>query len=283
MVEQGIDQTRLVDTYADEAVRFITENQDGPFFLYYAESHPHYPSIPADRNIGSSRAADYGDTVVTIDQAVGRILDALDEQGIADNTLILFTSDNGPWFEGSPGPLRARKGETYDGGYRVPFLARWPAQIPAELVNHGMAQSIDLLPTLARLAGASVPGDRAIDGNDVTDMWTRGAGSPHDVLYFINDNDVAAVRDGRFKLVVRTYYRDGQIPLERFGGIKLFDLEADPNESYDVGRRHPEVRDRLLALVHRMQEEIAPMATVPDPVQPAPGQPLGPQFGHPTR
>lgn len=279
MVERNIDQSKLVDKYADEAVRFITDNHNRPFFLYYADSHPHYPAIPAQRNVGVTAAGDYGDTVVTIDQAVGRILDALDQQGIAENTLILFTSDNGPWFEGDPGPLRSRKGETYDGGYRVPFLARWPARIPAGLVNPYMAQSIDLLPTFAHLSGAKVPTDRVIDGMDITPMWTRGAESPHDVLYFINDNDVAAVRDARYKLVVRTYYRAGEIPFEMFGGIKLFDLLKDPNESYDVGNRHPEVRDRLLTLAHQMQKVIAPMATKPDPTRPEPGLPLGPQFG----
>lgn len=279
MVEQNIDQSRLVDKYADEAVRFITENRDRPFFLYYADNHPHYPSIPAERNVGATQAGDYGDTVLTIDQAVGRILDALDKQGIADNTLVLFTSDNGPWFEGNPGPLRARKGETYEGGFRVPFLARWPARIPAGLVNPNMAQAIDLLPTFARLAGAKVPSDRVIDGRDITEMWTRGAKSPHDVLYMINDNNVAAVRDARFKLVLRTYYRNGEIPFEMFGGIKLFDLERDPNESYDVGNRFPKERDRLLAMAHAMEREIAPMATIPDPVRPEPGQPVGPQFG----
>lgn len=279
MIEEGIDQADLTDKYATEAERFIRENAERPFFLYYAESHPHYPAIPAARNIGASNAGDYGDTVVSIDQAVGRILAVLDEQGIADNTLVLFTSDNGPWFQGSPGLLRARKGETYDGGYRVPFMARWPARIPAGLVNHNMAMAIDILPTLANMTGGTVPTDRVIDGLDITEMWTRGASSPHDVLYFINSNDVAAVRNSRFKLVIRQYYRDGLIPFERFGGIKLFDLEADPSESYDVGNRHPEVRDHLLELAHRMQAEIEPMTTDRGPVMPLPGQLLGPQLG----
>ena len=275
IIEEDIDQSNLTDKYTDEAVRFISENAGQPFLLYYAHSHPHYPAIPAERNIGRSRGGDYGDTVVTIDESVGRILDTLDEQEIADNTLVLFTSDNGPWFQGSPGPLRARKGETYEGGYRVPFLARWPARIPAGLVNNEMAMAIDLLPTFARLAGAEVPSDRAIDGMDIADMWTRGTKSPHDVLYFFDANDLAAIRDDRFKLVLKTYYRNGAIPFRRFAGPKLFDLATDPTESYDVGNRHPEEFERLMALAREMEAVTDPMGTTPDPTAPPEGAPLG--------
>ena len=276
MIERDIDQSRLTEKYAAEAVRFIRADRDEPFFLYYAESFPHYPAIPAERNVGRTRAGDYGDTVVTIDDAVGTILDALDAEGIADNTLILFTSDNGPWFQGSPGTLRARKGETYEGGYRVPFVARWPARIPAGGIHGGMAMAIDLLPTLAGLAGASVPADRVIDGRNIASMWTDGAGSPHDVLYFFDANDVAAVRDRRFKLVTKSYYRTIPVPFRQFAGVKLFDLQADPAESYDVGSRFPDERARLLELADRMQETVAPMATTPDPGRPPEGAILGP-------
>lgn len=278
MVEQGIDQSQLSGKYADEAVRFIRENRDRPFFLYYAENFPHHPAIPAARNLGRTQAGDYGDTVVTVDDAVGRVLDALEEQGIAENTLVLFTSDNGPWFEGSPGPLRARKGETYDGGYRVPFLARWPRAIPAGLVNDSMAMAIDLLPTFARLAGGEVPTDRVIDGRDITEMWTRGAASPHDVLYFFDENDLAAVRDARFKLALKTYYRGNAMSYRQFGGIKLFDLQQDMAESYDVGMRHPEAVQRLLALAEQMEAVTRPMATTPDPARAPEGAVLGPQL-----
>lgn len=278
MIEEDIDQSRLSDKFTEEAVRFIGENAGQPFFLYYAHSHPHYPAVPAQRNVGRGRAGDYGDTVVTIDDSVGGILDALDELGIAENTLILFTSDNGPWFQGSEGPLRARKGETYEGGYRVPFLARWPAQIPAGLVNDEMAMAIDLLPTFARLAGGEVPADRAIDGRDISAMWTRGAESPHDVLYFFDSNDLAAVRDGRYKLVLKTYYRNGPIAFRSFAGPKLFDLETDPTESYDVGNRHPEVFERLMGLAREMEAVTDPMATSSETLGAPEGTPLGPQF-----
>ncbi len=277
-IEEDIDQANLSDQYTTEALRFIGENAGQPFFLYYAHSHPHYPAVPAPRHAGRSRAGDYGDTVATIDDSVGRILAVLDDHGIADNTLILFTSDNGPWFQGSSGPLRARKGETYEGGYHVPFLARWPAQIPAGLVIDEMAMTIDLLPTFARLAGAEVPADRAIDGRDITDMWIRGTSSPHDVLYFFDANDLAAVRDDRFKLVLKTYYRNGSIPFRRFSGPKLFDLAADPGENYDVGNRHPEEFERLMTLAEAMEAITDPLATTAETLGGADGAPLGPQL-----
>ncbi len=278
MIEENIDQSRLSDQYSEEAVRFIRAHSGSPFFLYYAHSHPHFPAVPASRNIGRSMAGDYGDTVLTIDDSVGQILDALEEQDIAENTLVIFTSDNGPWFQGSSGPLRARKGETYEGGFRVPFLARWPARIPAGLVNDDMAMAIDLLPTFARLAGGEVPADRAIDGRDILNMWTQGAGSPHDVLYFFDYNDLAALSDGRFKLVLKTWYRNGPIAFRSFAGPKLFDLETDPTESYDIGNRYPGVFERLMQLAREMEAVTDPMATSPETLGAAEGAPLGPQF-----
>lgn len=278
-IETGIDQSKLTARYAEEAVRFIRAHRDAPFFLYYAESFPHYPATPAERNVGRTRAGLYGDTVVTIDDAVGSILEALETEGISDDTLMLFTSDNGPWFQGSAGPLRSRKGATYEGGYRVPFVARWPARIPAGLVNDQMAMAIDLLPTLAHLGGGSVPEDRVIDGRNITTMWTEGAGTPHDALYFFDANDLAAVRDARFKLVLKSYYRSFAVPFRQFAGVKLFDLQADPSESYDVGSRHPDVLQRLLGLAEQMEEIVGPMASEPDPAPPPEGAVLGPQLG----
>jgi arylsulfatase A len=145
-------------------------------------------------------------------------------------------------------------------------------------VNKNMAMAIDLLPSFARLAGGKVPSDRIIDGMDISQMWTRGADSPHEVLYFFDGNDLAAVRDGRFKLVLKSYYRSGVIPFRQFAGVKLFDLQLDESESYDVGNRHPEVRARLLELAEKMEAATSSMATKPDPVFPAEGAELGPRL-----
>ncbi|MEL1249289.1 sulfatase family protein [Aurantiacibacter gilvus] len=280
LVSFAIDQTTLEDTYATEAERFIAAHAGEPFFLYYASNFPHRPLFFPPENRGrSGPAGDYGDTVETIDDSVGRIIAALDEHGLRDNTLVIFTSDNGPWFQGSSGPLRGRKGDTNEGGYRVPFLLRWPAAVAPGTHNNGMSMAIDLLPSFARLAGAEIPQDRIIDGRDVTAMWTEGAETPHEVLYFINNNGLAAVRSPRFKLQLSEYYRASLIDFERFTAPKLFDMLADPQERYDVANRYAEEYERLLALAHEMSAEIAPMAVDRGGIYPEdPNLPLGPQL-----
>ena len=282
IVDPGIDQTTLEATYAQEAERFIAEHADEPFFLYYADNFPHRPLFFPPENRGRSGAAgDYGDTVETIDEAVGRILIALDEGGVAQNTVVIFTSDNGPWFQGSGGSFRGRKGDTNEGGYRVPFLLRWPAQVQPGTHNDGMSMAIDLLPTFARLAGAELPAERIIDGRDVSAMWTQGARTPHEALFFVDNNDLAAVRAPRFKLLLKQYYRDSAISYLRYTGPKLFDMEADPEERYDVANRYPAEYQRLMELAERMSAEIAPMAVDRGGRFPEnPDIPIGPVLAH---
>ena len=179
-----------------------------------------------------------------------------------------MTSDNGPWFEGDAGPYRDRKGGTHEGGYRVPFLARWPAAIPAGTVSDEMTMAIDLLPTFAAMAGAAVPTDRVIDGKDIRDVMQSGAESPHDTLFFFNGNNVAAVRDKQFRLVLSTYYKSFEVPFEQFGGKLLFDLVRDPSERFSYVREHPEVVARLQSEVDAMRIEIADQ--VKEPINPFP-------------
>jgi arylsulfatase A len=278
VVEREIDQTTLEDTYATEAERFIAAHADEPFFLYYASSFPHRPLFFPPENTGrSGPAGDYGDTVETIDDSVGRILAALDEHGLRENTLVVFTSDNGPWFQGSNGPFKGHKGDTNEGGYRVPFLLRWPAGVAAGTHNDGMSMAIDLLPSFAKLAGAHVPEDRVIDGRDVTAMWTAGAATPHETLYFINSNGLAAVRSPRFKLLLSEYYRASLFDFRRYTAPKLFDMLADPEERYDVANRYPKEYARLMSLADQMSAEIAPMAVDRGGIFPEdPALPLGP-------
>ncbi|RIV80133.1 arylsulfatase [Aurantiacibacter xanthus] len=278
IVQREIDQTTLEDTYATEAERFIAEHADEPFFFYYASNFPHRPLFFPPENTGrSGPAGDYGDTVETIDDSVGRILAALDAHGLRENTVVVFTSDNGPWFQGSNGPFKGHKGDTNEGGYRVPFLLRWPAGVKPGTHNNQMSMAIDLLPSFARLAGAEVPQDRVIDGLDVTAMWTSGAPSPHETLYFINNNGLAAVRGPRFKLLLSEYYRASLIDFQRYTAPKLFDMDADPEERYDVANRYPEEYARLIALADQMSAEIAPMAVDRGGIYPEdPTLPLGP-------
>ncbi|MEC8358031.1 MAG: sulfatase, partial [Pseudomonadota bacterium] len=151
MIENPVDQTTLTERYTREAVRFIAENRDNPFFLYLPHSFPHVPLFVSPRFDGRSDAGLYGDVVETIDWSTGEILAALDEHGLSDNTLVIFTSDNGPWFEGSSGIYRNRKGSSWEGGQRVPFLAHWTGKIPAGTVSSEPAMNIDLYPTLISL------------------------------------------------------------------------------------------------------------------------------------
>ena len=279
VIQSPADQSQLSLNYANAAKAFIEEADGQPFFLYYAETFPHIPLFAPEDRSGTSEAGLYGDVVETLDAGIGVLLDALDSAGVADNTLIIFTSDNGPWFEGSAGELRGRKGETHEGGFRVPFLARWPNHIPAGTVSHEMAMNIDLLPTAASISGARLPDDRVIDGKDLTALLTSGAATPHDLLFFFDGNDIVAARDHRFRLVLNTFYRTLSVPFEHFGSALLFDLEKDPQESFSFMREYPDDAQRLKSAVKEMRKEIAGYVKAPiSHVPPTDGTPVGPQL-----
>lgn len=279
IIQSPVDQSELSLNYARAAKAFIEEADGKPFFLYYAENFPHIPLFVSDDRSGKSEAGLYGDVVETLDAGIGILLDALDEAGVADNTLIIFTSDNGPWFEGSAGDFRGRKGETHEGGFRVPFLARWPGHIPAGTVSHEMAMNIDLLPTAAAISGARLPDDRVIDGKNLTGLLTSGAPTPHDLLFFFDGNDIVAARDKRFRLVLNTFYRTLNVPFEYFGSALLFDLEKDPEESFSFMREYPEDAARMKSAVQAMRKEVA--GNVKEAIShqaPTDGTPIGPQL-----
>ena len=228
---------------------------------------PHIPLDPHPDHAGHSTAAEYGDVVEEIDANVGRLFAKLKELNIDDDTLVILTSDNGPWFEGSTAGLRDRKGGAgWDGGYRVPFLARHPGRIPAGIVNDSMAMNIDLLPTLLSWSGTQLPAAK-LDGLDISKQLTsRSAPSPHDELVFFINDDVAAVRTARYKLVVRSFYRSSLATLDiRDDWQVLVDLQNDPAESYDVSSLHPDALADLTARLTRARTEFGPLKA------PAPG------------
>ena len=168
--DMGDNQARLTGLYTREAMKFIDDSKDKPFFLYLAHTFPHQPLFASERFSGKSKAGKYGDAVEEIDWSVGEIVDCLRRDGIEDNTLLIFTSDNGPWFEGNTGSLRGRKGQSYEGGFRVPFIARWPGRIPQGRVSAEPIMNLDLFPTLLTLAGVGSPKDRIIDGRDISGL-----------------------------------------------------------------------------------------------------------------
>ena len=280
IVESPADQTELTNRYAASAVEFIKANKERPFFLYYAETFPHIPLFVPPEATEVSRAGMYGDVVEHLDKGVGVILKALDDADIADNTIIIITSDNGPWFEGDPGSLRDRKGGTHEGSFRVPFLARWPDGITPGQTSDEMAMNIDLLPTLAKIAGGIVPTDRIIDGRDIYPVMQSAASTPHETLFFFNGNDIAAARDGRFRLTLASYYRTFEVPFERFGKPLLFDLQNDPQERFSYVRENPDVYTKLLSSINALRDETESLRKEPlNPFAPIKeGQVTGPDL-----
>ncbi|MBS3732074.1 MAG: sulfatase, partial [Desulfobacterales bacterium] len=212
---QDEDQAMLTGRYTEEAVRFIEESADSPFFLYLAHTFPHQPLFPSETFEKRSGAGKYGDVIEEIDWSVGEILACLEKNGLAENTLVIFTSDNGPWYEGSPGGLRGRKGQSLEGGFRVPCLVRWPARIPAGLVNSAPAMNIDFYPTLLALAGVGPLTDRLIDGRNISDLLTgRSRTSPHQALYFFHYDHLEGIRSGRWKYFDRIHRYTWPVPLD---------------------------------------------------------------------
>jgi arylsulfatase A-like enzyme len=269
------DQSQLTRWYTERAVKFIEKNKDKPFFLYLPHTMPHVPLFVSDKFKGKTQQGLYGDVIEEIDWSVGQVLDALKRLKLDNDTLVIFTSDNGPWLSygdhaGSAKPLREGKGTTFDGGARVPFVARWPGRIPAGTVNRQPAMTIDLLPTMAKLAGAATPKER-IDGLDIWPLLTkRNARSPHDALYFYWGKELHAVRSGRWKLHLPHPYqhleqaggggRPGRYVRQEIG-LSLFDLEKDIGEMTNVADQNPEVVKKLMAFVERAREDLGDALT----------------------
>lgn len=260
LTKEDVDFPRLQQRFCERALRFIEQNKDRPFFLDLALSAPHLPSHVHGPFKGHSGHGAYGDVVMEVDSIVGRVLDTLKTLGLDRDTLVILTSDNGPWFEGSSGPLRDRKnGAGWDGGYRVPFIARQPGTLPAGRKVGSIAMAIDLLPTFCAMAGVPLPAGVALDGRDITQVLTRGAASPHEELVLFDNENVAAIRTQRWKYVVKTYYGPMVLPLDLAGYEDLFDVMADPSESYSLAAEHPDVVADMKRRIARARETFKPL------------------------
>jgi arylsulfatase A-like enzyme len=264
VIEYPVDQTTLTERYTEEAVKFITANKDKPFFLYLPHSMPHVPLHVSERFKGKSQGGLYGDVIECIDWGVGQVLDAIRKFGIDEQTLVLFTSDNGPWLVmkangGSALPLREGKGTTWEGGMRVPCIVRWPGRVPAGKACSEMVLSLDVLPTFARLAGASVPTDRVIDGKDVWPLLSGqdGAKTPHEAFFYCRGERLEAVRSGPWKLhLARREGPPGTKPKAVDVPVQLYDLQADIGETRNVAAEHPDVVQRLTALAEQFRADL---------------------------
>ena len=259
----GEGQRRLVELYTKEAVEFITRSKDQPFYLYFAHNAVHTPIWPGAAFAGKSQNGRFGDWVEEVDWSVGQVLDTLRTLGIDKDTVVVFTSDNGPWLTkgadgGSAGPLRGGKGSTWEGGVRVPTLAWWPGRIPAGSVNDAVAATIDLLPTFVALAGGAVPATPVIDGRDITPILLgRSKESAREAHYYFNGYELQAVRQGRWKLALVPQPEGmGKQAAKTSPGLRLYDLDAEIGEQTDLAARHPEVVAKLKALADKMAAEI---------------------------
>ncbi len=256
------NQTEIVDLYTREAVRFIEEhkNKKKPFFLYLAHTAVHFPLYPGERFRGKSGNGLYGDWVEEMDWSVGEVLNALRANGLADKTLVLFTSDNGGTGRAVNRPLRGSKATTWEGGMRVPTIAWWPGKIPAGTSDDAICGMFDVLPTFAALAGTGIPRDRKIDGADIRSvlLGDSTAKPPHEVFYYFRGLKLEAVRDLEWKLVLPTAADKNK----KQGGdksetaIQLFNLKTDIGEKTDVAAQHPEVVTRLEKLVAAMKDDL---------------------------
>jgi arylsulfatase len=265
------DQSELTALYTERAIRFIEENSRSPFFLYIAHSMPHVPLAASPRFRGKSRQGLYGDVMMEIDWSVQEVMNALKQQGIEDNTLVIFTSDNGPWANfgnhaGSSAGLREAKATTFEGGQRVPCIMKWKGVIREGSVCNQLASAIDILPTLAAIAGATLP-ERKIDGVNILPLLREEAdASPRaHFWYYYEENNLEAVRDERFKLVLPHRHRIYLTPAnDGFPGktaeadisLSLYDLRRDPGERYDVKELYPEVVERLQTVVEQARADL---------------------------
>jgi arylsulfatase A len=281
VVKQGLtgaDQEQLTTQYAEHAVSFIRRNKDRPFFLYVTPNMPHVPLFVSDKFKGKSGAGLYGDVIMELDWAAGEILTAIRDAGQDDNTLVIFSSDNGPWISygnhaGSPGDFREGKGTSFEGGHRVPFIARWPGKIPAGSVCGEQGMEIDLLPTVARLTGGKLP-DHKIDGLDIWPLFSGevGAKNPHEAYYFYyGQNELQAVRSGNWKLFFPHTSRTLDGPAGMDGkpgrykplpvGVELYDLAKDPDETKNLAAAEPDVVKHLSELAEKARADMGDQLT----------------------
>jgi arylsulfatase A len=276
------DQSRLTGLYTERAVSFINRHKDQPFFFYLAHSMPHVPLHASAGFRGKSQQGAYGDVIQEIDASAGAVLTAIGANGLDKNTLVIFTTDNGPWLNygdhaGSAGPLREGKGTCWEGGVRVPCIMRWPGKIQAGTTSDAMLMTIDLLPTLAHLVGAKLP-KHPIDGLDVWPLLAGepGATNPHDAyVFYYEQNQLQAVvsGDGRWKLQLPHTYRSlaghpgghGGTPVKyqdiKINQDELYDLKGDLGETTDVSSQRPDVVKRLLAVAERARVDLGDSLT----------------------
>jgi arylsulfatase A-like enzyme len=272
-IEPNPDQTQLTHRYTDEAVQFIRESQQAgnkePFFIYLPHTMPHTPLFASAKDRGRSARGLYGDVVEAIDDSTGRILATLAELGLAENTLVVFSSDNGPWLirgvnGGSAGLLREGKGSTWEGGMRVPGIFWWPKQIPAGAVTQELGSTMDIYVTCLKLAGAPLPAERTLDGYDLSPLLLGQGKSPREVMFYYRGDQLFAVRQGPFKVHYKTQAGYGQPMPQSHEPPLVYNLLHDPSEQHDVSKQHSEV---IAAIASEVEAHRATLKDVPNQLE----------------
>jgi arylsulfatase A len=279
VIERPVDHRTLTKRYTEEAVRFIDANRNRPFFLYLAHSLPHIPLARSTDYVGHSAGGVYGDVVEEIDWSVGRVLEALRTAGLDRRTLVIFTSDNGPWLSfkthgGLAGPLREGKGTTWEGGVRTPAIFWWPGTVHPSVVTD-IGSAMDLFVTAAKLGGAEPPTDRAIDGVDLRAALTGSGPSPRQLVHYYWDSELRAIRKGVYKahFITSGAYGEGE-PRAVHNPPLLFNLAEDPGERYDIAAMRPDIVADLVREAEAHRGTVVPAKPLFDQLLPASqGQP----------
>ncbi|MBI4664524.1 MAG: sulfatase [Verrucomicrobia bacterium] len=289
VVEYPVVQATLTRRYTERALEFIRRHQNRPFFIYFPQAMPHKPLAASEAFYKKSGSDLYGDAVAELDWSIGQLLATLKDLELDGRTLVLFTSDNGPWYGGSTGGLRGMKGNCWEGGIREPLIARWPGKIPPALLSHEPAMMPDLFATCLALAGIPAPNDRAIDGKNIFPVLASGAKSPHEAIFSMQGPSLSTVRSGRWKLHIQPPAKPkildsgskwidprapdgvtilapyeqahpsqypGALTGDETKAFSLFDLESDPSEQYDVAVKHPDVVERLRGFYEGMNSKL---------------------------
>ena len=263
ILERPANQKTITKQYTEEAISRIKSLKKGPFFLYLAYSFPHIPLFRSDDFKDISKSGIYGDVVEEIDWSVGKILETLEEEGISGNTLVVFTSDNGPWLTfkthgGSAGLLRGGKGGTFEGGMREPAIFWWPGKIKPGVVME-MATTMDLFPTFCSLAKARMPEDRIYDGYDISPVIFGTGPNPRNVVFYYRDTEVFAIRKGSYKAHFITQPEYGNSERTIHDPPLLFNLDVDPSEKYDIAKDHPDVIAEIRKILEDHLSTIQPV------------------------
>lgn len=261
VIEEEPDQRLLTKRYTEEAINFIKEKKDKPFFLYYASTSPHVPLYASSEFDGKSKRGLYGDVVEELDWSVGKILQTLKDEGIDSNTLVIFTSDNGPGLGvhqhgGSAGLLAGGKTTTYEGGMRVPAIAWWPGKINPGTLSTALVTSMDLLPTFLKLSGLALPENKVLDGTDISTVLFNQEFDVRRFFYYYVNEELYAIRKGPYKAHFKTVSASYAI-VDNANDPLLYNLDIDPSEKYNIGKEHPEIVSELRVEYEKQKSIIA--------------------------